>query len=66
MTDNCRQAVSMAEGLQRRLRKNGDLEMYNKALQEFLDRDCIVPISDEEVANWRGVVNDISCHGVLK
>ena len=65
LTDNRRQAISMAEGLERRLRKSGDLEIYNKALQEFLDRDCIVPISDEEMANCRGIINYIS-HGVPK
>ena len=47
----------MAEGLERRLMKNGALEIYNKALQEVLDRDCIAPISEEEIeehmSKWR-------------
>ena len=36
LTDNCKQAVSMAEELKRRFKKTSALETYNKALQEFL------------------------------
>ena len=47
LKDNWRQAISMTGGLKRRLKKNSDLEMYNKALQGSFDRDYHSDI-------WRG------------
>ena len=66
LTDNRNQAIALAAGLEKRLKRNGELDAYNKALQEFLDRGCLVELTEEEMENWDGIVNYVSHHGVPK
>ena len=41
LPDNRSQVIAMAKGQERRLRKLGHLEAYNKELQKFIDRGCV-------------------------
>ena len=57
----------MAAGLERRLLKTpGEINAYNDALKDFLERRVLKEISDEEMASWSGSLNYISHHGVPK
>ena len=56
----------MAKGQERRLRKLGHLEAYNRELQKFIDRGCVRRLTDTEMKEWTGPVNYILHHGVPK
>ena len=66
LEDNRVQAIRMAEHLERRLRKQGHLEAYNREMQEFIDRGVFREVTNEEMRSWEGAVNYISHHGVEK
>ena len=57
----------MAAGLERRLLKTPvEMDTYNDALKDFIERGTLREISDEEMASWDGHFNYISHHGVAK
>lgn len=66
LTDNRSQAIALAGSLEKRLRRNGELEVYNEALKEFLGRGCLAKLTEEEMKSWDGIVNYVSHHGVPK
>ena len=66
MSDSRKQAISMADQLERRLSKNGGLEAYNDEIKNYVERGVIREISKEEMESWSGGVNYISHHGVFK
>ena len=58
LTDNRGQAVAMAAGLERKLlRTSGDLDAYNLALGDFLEREVLKEILDAEMDSWSGPFN---------
>ena len=66
LTDNKQQAIMMAQSLERKLKKNGRLGLYNEQIQDMLKRKVIREISKEEIKDWKGPVNFISHHDVMK
>ena len=55
MSDNRNQALAMAVGLEKRLQKRtGEVDAYNEALRDFLDRGTLCEVSEEEMASWEG------------
>ena len=64
LPNNRRCVVKMAEKMEARLLKSGQLSYYNKEFQKVLDRGAVVKLSQEEIENWKGPVNYISHHGV--
>ena len=62
---NNRQAVlAMAKKQEMRLQKKGMLDIYNEELKKYITRGILVPISEEEMLEYKGPVNYISHHGV--
>ena len=45
LTDNRHQAIMLAKGLEKRLKRNNELDAYNEALRDFLNRGVILEIS---------------------
>ena len=66
LTDNWRQVIKMGEVLEKRLKRDGTMDEYNSCFQEFLDRGCMRKLTNQEMAQWDGVVNYVSHHGVVK
>ena len=66
LTDNYEQAVQQARGLEKRLIRCGMLEAYNAVLRDMLERQCLRLLTEEELENWRGLINYVSHHGVEK
>ena len=64
---NNRDAVlSMAKKQVARLMKKGMLDKYNEELKKYITRGILVPISEEEMKDYKGPVNYISHHAVEK
>ena len=57
LTNNFLQAMKMATALEKRLKRDGMLDDYNKCMKEFLTRPCITEISREKCAAWGGPIN---------
>ena len=66
LTDNYEQAFQLARGLEKRLIRCGMLEAYNAVLRDMLERQCLRLLTEEELENWRGLINYVSHHGVEK
>ena len=73
MRDNRYQAISMAKGLEKKMKKKGQLDDYNAVFKEFVERGVLVPVQPEDLESWKeqrnenaldGVVHYISHHGV--
>ena len=64
--NNRNAAIAMATKLESRLRNKGQLERYNTELMKYITRGILVPISEAEMAEYKGPVNYISHHGVEK
>ena len=56
----------MAKRQESRLAKKGLLEVYNTELKKYLERGVIVPISSQEMQEYKGPSNYISHHYVEK
>ena len=62
------QAVAMGTSMEKNLNKAGMMEVYNAKFKDLLDRDCIKPVSSQEIAEWEGKggnVSYISHHPVI-
>ena len=57
-------AIRMALKQENRLLNKGMLEKYNEELSKYISRGILVPISEDEMLEYRGPVNYISHHGV--
>ena len=57
LEDNREQAIAMAKGLEKRLKKQGLQDKYNTEFQDYLDRGVICEISQEEADSWDGPQN---------
>ena len=66
LTDNRGQVISMAAGLERKLRKCGQLEDFNLEMEGFVNRGVFRELTEEEMSKWLGAINYISIHGVPK
>ena len=64
--DNKQQAIGVARGLEHSLIKKKQLDEYNSAFDDFIERGVIREISQEELDSWEGDCNYISHHGVIK
>ena len=60
LSDNRGQVVKMATGLERRLKRQGHLDAYNKEVQGYLDRGAVREISQDEMDTWGGDTSIIS------
>ena len=65
-TNNFQQAMKLATALEKRLKRDGMLDDYNRCMKEFLTKPCMREISREECAAWGGPINYISQNPVLK
>ena len=62
------QAAAMGLSLEKTLNKAGIMETYNAEFQDLIDRDCIEPVSPQEIEEWEaigGKVSYISHHPVF-
>ena len=62
------QAAAMGVSLEKTLNKAGIMETYNAQFQDLINRDCIEPVSPQEIEEWEaigGKVSYISHHPVL-
>ena len=69
LTDNRGQATAMALGLERKLRKRGQLEAYNKEVKGYVDSGVFRALTQEEMDTWAAegrAYSYISHHGVEK
>ena len=65
LTEDKGQAVAKAAGLERKLlRMPGDLNAYNLALDDLIEREVLKEISDSEMDSWSGHINYVNHHGV--
>ena len=64
--NNRDKAISMAIKQEARLKKKGLLDKYNVELYKYITRGIVVPISAEEIAEYKGPCNYISHHAVEK
>ena len=58
----------MGVSLEKTLNEAGIMETYNAQFQDLIDRDCIKPVSPQEIKEWeaiRGKGRYISHHPVL-
>ena len=60
LKNNFQQAYACLQSTYRRLKKKGDLEAYNKAFFETVERGVFKEVSDEECKVYAGPVNYIS------
>ena len=61
LSDNYGQA-----SLEKRLVRDGMMDKYNTSMEEFLTRPCMREIPKGELKAWKGPINYISHHAVLK
>ena len=66
LTDNKSQAILMALGLERKLKKSNGLYAYYAEFKSYIDQGVIMEISYEEINAWQGGVNYIAHRGVVK
>ena len=64
LQDNFEQVRKRAETVERRLEKAGEMESYNKQLEDFIARGAISEISEEEMKAYQGPVNYVDHHPV--
>ena len=58
----------MGVSLEKTLNKGGIMETYNAQFQDLIDRDCIEPVSPQEIKEWEatgGKVSYMSHHPIL-
>ena len=46
------QALSIAKSMKKHLIKNGQIEAYEAEMDDYLERDVLVPVSRKEIADW--------------
>ena len=63
--DNREQALGRARALEKRLVKTGRKAAYDEQLQDFITREAIEKLSDEDMSTYDGPVNYVDHHGVL-
>ena len=64
LQNNFEQVRKRAEAVERRLEKAGEMESYNKQLEDFIARGAISEISEEEMKAYQGPVNYVDHHPV--
>ena len=47
------QVTAIAKSLKKSLEKNNQLEAYNAEVQDYLDREVLVPVERKEIAEWQ-------------
>ena len=58
--------VKMAASQEKRLIKSGHHSYYNSELKKYIDRGAAVKLSKQDLAEWKGPINYISHHGVMR
>ena len=66
LTDNRKQAISIQMGIEKSLKKSGQTDAYNEGFKRMIARGCIREIPHDELDKWKGGINYISHHGLLK
>ena len=66
LTDNRKQAIGIARRTEARLDKKGQMEDYNLALQDFLNRGIMREIPGEEMTKWSEPINYIAHQEAIK
>ena len=66
LTDNYNQAVAIQTRIEKGVIRSGKLDEYNENYHQMLIQGCIREIPEEELDSWKGGVNYISHHGVVK
>ena len=66
LSNNRAQAIAIESGVQDRLIKSGELEVYNKVIRDYIERGVFRELSQEEMDDWDKTVNYVSHHGVPK
>ncbi len=60
LTDNKNQAIGFQKSVERKLRKQGEMELYNKELQKAISLGYLVELDDQELENYQGPVSYVS------
>ena len=66
LSNNRAQAIAIESGVQDRLIKSGELEVYNEVVRDYIKREVFKKLSREEMDDWEGPVNYVLHHGVPK
>ena len=64
MRDNSRQAIAVQTKVEQRLERDGLLKMYNKEMQQSIERGAVVPLGSEDM-KYSGPIHYITHFGVL-
>ena len=66
LTDNRKQAISIQMGIEKSLKKSGQTDAYNEEFRKMIAQRCMREIPHDELDEWKGGINYISHHCVLK
>ena len=66
LSDNREPMLKRAMKLEQSLVSKGQLDLYNREFQKFLDIGSLIEVSLEEIRSYKGPKNYISHHGVLQ
>lgn len=66
LKDNRMQAIACETSWERKVDLMGKRKDYNQEVAGYVERGTFVRLSEEEMDSWKGAVNYISHHGVLK
>ena len=66
LPNNRETVLRMAISQEKKLKRSGMLEQYNDQIKKFIDRGIVVKLDKHEMADWKGPINYISHHGVVK
>ena len=66
LTDNLKQAKDFQTSVEKRLIRDGTLEVYNSELKKFVERGALRKLTREEIANYKGPVSFVTHNGVAK
>ena len=66
LSNNRKQAISIQTRIERSLERSGQTSAYNEEFGKMIAQGCMREISQDELDDWRGGINYISHHGVLK
>ena len=64
LQDNFEQVKKRALSVEKRLEKAGEMESYNKQLEDFIARGAISVITEDEMKAYKGPVNYVDHHPV--
>ena len=66
LTDNKSQAIGFQKSVEKKLLKQGELELYNKELEKAISLGYLVELDEQELESYQGLVSYVSHFPVYK